>query len=129
MEIVWKRGVVTVRDVHVEAGKRRALAYTTVGTTMTRLSRKGLLECIPRSHAHSFKPAVAREEYARHLAGSVLGWLLTHFPKQATTYFIDRIGDDLTAIEQLRREIAIRSRSSENVAGPTMRSGNGETDS
>ena len=125
MEIVWKRGVATVRDVHVEIGKRRALAYTTVGTTMSRLSRKGLLVCNPSSHAHRFTPAMAREEYARHLARSVLEWLVTRFPKPAVMYFIDRIGNDPPAIEQLRREIAVRSGSGEGVAKPTSRSENG----
>jgi predicted transcriptional regulator len=72
---------------------------------MARLNRKGLLNCNSDHHAHRFEDAVAREEYARSTAESVLDWLVTHFPKPAVSYFLDQITDDGELVQRLRREL------------------------
>jgi predicted transcriptional regulator len=106
MEVVWSKGNVTVHDVQTVLRRGRPIAYTTVATTMGRLNRKGLLNCDSDYHAHRFEATVAREEYARSTAESVFDWLVTHFPKPAVAYFLDRITDDDELVERLRRELA-----------------------
>ncbi len=111
MEVVWDLGEVTVRDVHRALRSRRAIAYTTVMTTLTRLSEKGLLERIEDQPAHRYSPAVTREQYANSTVKSVVDWLVTHFPDPAVSYFVDRVErEDERVVERLREAIEQRKR-------------------
>ena len=51
MELVWKKAnpTVTVRDIYDALRQQRQIAYTTVMTTMVRLSEKGLLRIVDRA--------------------------------------------------------------------------------
>jgi predicted transcriptional regulator len=109
MEAVWTQGEVTVRDVHARLRQIRPIAYTTVMTTMGRLSEKGFLRRIENQPAHRYHPLVSREQYARSTAHSVIDWLLSRFRDPALAYFIDRVEEsDVDAIETLRKAIQER---------------------
>jgi predicted transcriptional regulator len=56
MEMVWRLGDATVRDVHDQLADRRDLAYTTIMTTMARLAAKGLLTRDTSGLAHRYRP-------------------------------------------------------------------------
>jgi predicted transcriptional regulator len=106
MDVVWDLSEVTVRDVHRVLRKKRQIAYTTVMTTLGRLTDKGLLNRVEDQPAHRYFPAVSREEYARSTVKSVVDWLVSHFPDPAVAYFIDRVEEkDEEVIEHLRRAI------------------------
>lgn len=109
MEVAWRLGEATVRDVHDELASDRAIAYTTVMTTMTRLATKGLLVRDTESLAHRYRPAVSRERYARSTVGDVLSWLLDRYPEPATSYLADVVGevDDVT-LDELRAAVERR---------------------
>ena len=76
MDVVWRLGDATVRDVHDDLAARRDIAYTTVMTTMARLASKSLLTRDTGGLAHRYRPAVSRDTYARSAVGEVLSWLL-----------------------------------------------------
>lgn len=106
MEVVWELGEVTVRDVHRRLIQRRDIAYTTVMTTLGRLTDKGLLRREEDQPAHRYLPLVSRDQYANSAVKSVVDWLFGHFPDPAVAYFIDRVEkEDEQMIEQLRRAI------------------------
>lgn len=65
MRLVWERGEVQVEDVHQALLRSREIAYTTVMTVMTRLTRKGLLTRERRGRAYLYRPARRREEMAK----------------------------------------------------------------
>lgn len=112
MDVVWDSGEVTVRDVHQAIDSARPIAYTTVMTTLGRLTDKGLLHRIEDQPAHRYRALVSREQYARSTVKSVVDWLLGHFPDPAVAYFIDRVEEEddevldrlKAAIEERRRE-------------------------
>ena len=91
MQVVWDRGEVTVRDVHDALRARRPIAYTTVMTTLGRLSDKGLLKRTEDQPAHHYSPLLTREQYARSTVKSVVDWLIGHFPDPAVAYLIERL--------------------------------------
>ena len=66
MKVVWKKGSATVRDVYETLREGRALAYTTVMTTMNILETKGFLEnrvrIAPSLHADPIAPAGGRRD-------------------------------------------------------------------
>ncbi len=109
MDIVWDRRDATVRDVHRALADRRPIAYTTVMTTMGRLTEKGILRRVEDQPAHHYFPLVTREQYASSTVKSVVDWLVNHFRDPAVAYFIDRVEEeDQAVIESLREAIQQR---------------------
>lgn len=109
MEAVWDRGEVTVREVHDALTDVRPIAYTTVMTTLGRLTDKGLLKRIEDQPAHRYSALLSREQYARSTVKSVVDWLIGHFPDPAVAYFIDKVEkEDEVVIERLREAIERR---------------------
>jgi predicted transcriptional regulator len=114
MDVAWRLGDATVRDVHAELAAGRTIAYTTVMTTMARLARKGLLERDTADLAHRYRPSVSRDEYARGAVGDVLSWLLERYPEPAVAYLADVVEDlDGVTLDELRDAVA-RRRASES---------------
>ena len=106
MDVVWDAGEVTVRDVHRALNEVRSIAYTTVMTTLGRLTDKGLLRRVEDQPAHRYSALVSRDEYASSTVKSVVDWLVTHFPDPAVAYFVDKVGnEDEDVIAKLRDAI------------------------
>ncbi len=109
MDAVWDQGEVTVRDVHNSLNSNHPIAYTTVMTTLGRLTDKGLLQRIEDQPAHRYSALMSRDQYANSTVKSVVDWLLGHFPDPAVAYFIDRVEDeDEEVIDRLRAAIEER---------------------
>lgn len=89
MEAVWRvepsQGI-TVRDVWAEMYPRRAVMYTTIMNTMTRLARKGLLATDRESHAFVYRARLNREEFVDHFVGEALERLLVNFGGATQTH-------------------------------------------
>lgn len=109
MDVVWRLGDATVRDVHDELASQRKIAYTTVMTTMTRLAGKGLLRRDTDSLAHRYCPAVSQDSYLRAALGRVLTWALERYPEPAASYLAEVVDDvDGLSLEQLRASVERR---------------------
>gem|GEM_PF-852135 len=109
MEVMWRLGDATVRDVHGELATARSIAYTTVMTTMTRLAAKGLLQRDTAGLAHRYRPAVSRERYAQSAVGDVLTWLLDRYPEPAAAYLAEAVDDiDGVSLDALREAVERR---------------------
>jgi predicted transcriptional regulator len=109
MDIVWDRREATVRDVHRMLSDKRSIAYTTVMTTMGRLTEKGILRRVEDQPAHHYFPLVSREQYANSTVKSVVDWLVNHFRDPAVAYFIDKVEEeDQAVIDSLREAIQQR---------------------
>jgi len=109
MEIVWDLREATVRDAHRALVATRPIAYTTVMTTMGRLTEKGILRRVEDQPAHHYFPLVSREQYASSTVKSVVDWLVNHFRDPAVAYFIDKVEEeDQAVIDSLRDAIQQR---------------------
>lgn len=106
MSVVWNQGDVSVRDVHRKLNMARPVAYTTVMTTLGRLTDKGLLSRDETQLAHRYFPRVSRDQYERSAVRSVMDWLMSQFGDPALAYFIDRVDkEDHEVIDRIRRAI------------------------
>lgn len=65
MEVLWRKGEVTIKEVHAELSAKRPLAYTTVATLLNRLRERGYVEAEERSFVYVFRPLVRREQAQR----------------------------------------------------------------
>jgi BlaI family transcriptional regulator, penicillinase repressor len=117
LEVLWKRGSATVREVSEDEFKH--LAYSTVMTTLDRLYKKGLLT---RSEGRSFRytPRFSREDLHREAAGEALRGLMDASSSSALplSFLVETLGErdsqlieDLSKlVERKRREIGKRDR-------------------
>ncbi len=104
MEVVWTRPVgegITVREVWDEIHPKRAIMYTTVMNTMTRLARKGLLAAEREERAYVYRAITTREEFIDRFVGGALERLLLNFGG-ATLAHLKRL-DDSTLQARLAR--------------------------
>jgi BlaI family transcriptional regulator, penicillinase repressor len=62
LNVLWRRGPSTVREVHDEISKARATGYTSVLKVMQIMAGKGLVEREERQRLHVYRAAAAEEE-------------------------------------------------------------------
>ncbi len=89
MELVWKKAnpTATVRDIYDSLRQQRQIAYTTVMTTMVRLSEKGLLRIVDRAGlANCYAPVQTREEFIGNAVAMVLDIFVREFPDASQAY-------------------------------------------
>jgi predicted transcriptional regulator len=86
MHMVWDHdSPVTVRELLGELRQERAIAYTTVMSTMDNLHRKGWLARAKDGKAYRYTPTASREEYSARLMAEALAGggdtelVLSHF--------------------------------------------------
>jgi predicted transcriptional regulator len=73
MQRIWAHdGPVTVRDIFEQLRQERAIAYTTVMSTMDNLHRKGWLKRERDGKAYRYLAVASREEYSAQLMGEAL---------------------------------------------------------
>jgi predicted transcriptional regulator len=89
MHLVWDHdGPVTVRELFAELLLERAIAYTTVMSTMDNLHRKGWLARTKEGKAYRYTATASREEYSARLMRDALDGggdteaVLSHFVAQ-----------------------------------------------
>jgi len=109
MEIVWRSGGVNVRDVRGQIP--RAVAYTTVMTTLDRLFKKGLLHRERDGRAFVYRAALTRQDMEEAIATGLLRGLLevdAGRSRPLLSNLVDTIGDRdsalLDELEELVRE-------------------------
>ena len=90
MELVWKKAnpTVTVRDIYETLRQQRQIAYTTVMTTMVRLSEKGLLRVVDKAGlANCYSPAETRDQFIKNAVDRVLSIFAKEFPDESVQFW------------------------------------------
>lgn len=92
MEVVWKAGSASVRDVLLEMKKKRKIAYTTVMTVMSRLFEKGVLKRkLNKSGAFVYESAKEKEAFIEERSKKIIKGFLKEYGKVAVAHFFDVI--------------------------------------
>lgn len=90
MEIIWKSKTASVRSVLNQLSKKRAIAYTTIMTTMSRLHAKGVLKRHQDAGgAYIYTPTEDKNAFLAHVSGNMINNLLNNFGDVAVAQFID----------------------------------------
>ncbi len=113
MEVLWRRGSSTVRDVLSALTTEGApeIAYTTVMTVMGNLTDKGLLESVQDGRAYVYTPTMTHGEFVRSQVRAVLDTLLDSFTEPTLSYFVERLSaGDAAQLAELERRIAAERR-------------------
>ena len=110
METLWGKPDQTVIEVEERLRKHRDIAHTTVLTTLDRMFRKGYLTRHKQAKAFVYSPRYTRDEFERTMAQEVLGALIGHSAETAFSTFVDLIGNDPGALDQLEAKIREKRR-------------------
>ena len=101
LKIIWKLGVVTVKDVHEQilSDPDRELAYASVTTVLNRLVHKGWLTCDKKDRSFVWQPTISESEAAAIQAYERLNQFLAIGNLDIVAAFADSL--DRASIEQL----------------------------
>ena len=110
MELLWAEPKQTVNEVEERLLEKRDIAHTTVLTTLDRMYRKGYLTREKQAKAFVYSPHYTRNEFERTMAQEVLGALIGHSAETALSTFVDLIGNDPSALDQLEAKIREKRR-------------------
>ena len=82
LQVLWEKGVATVREVHEELAKHKDAGYTTTLKLLQIMFEKGLVTRNDSSKTHIYAPAVTREKTQKHLVGKMINSLFSGSPGQ-----------------------------------------------
>jgi predicted transcriptional regulator len=93
MDVVWRLGDASVRDVSRALTSADAIAYTTVMTVMTRLVDKGLLGRNLRGRAYVYRTTMSQGAFEEAQARGQVRNLIERFGDVAVAQFAEELTD------------------------------------
>jgi predicted transcriptional regulator len=89
MDYLWAGGDGEAKAVHKALGERRGITVNTVQSTLKRLYEKALLARDKVSHAHVYRPRIAREDFQRGLLDQLVTELMRGEASAMVSAFVD----------------------------------------
>ncbi len=100
LQILWSRGLATVREVHEELSKSKEAGYTTTLKLMQIMHEKGLVKRDDSMRTHVYQPAVNKEKTQKHLLGKMIDNL---FGGSSTQLVMQALGENKVSSEELEK--------------------------
>ncbi|MHC4400929.1 MAG: BlaI/MecI/CopY family transcriptional regulator [Planctomycetota bacterium] len=72
LQVLWKQGPSTVRDVHEALSRTRSTGYTTTLKRMQIMADKGLVTRDESRRTHIYHPKISQEQAQRQLVNSLV---------------------------------------------------------
>jgi predicted transcriptional regulator len=111
LEHVWRVGEADVVETHAAVGTRAGISVNTVGSTLERLARKGMLSRRKVSHAYRYQAALTRDEFLARQVIAGAGGLGSLTRKGLLASFVDVVArTDREALDEMERLIAEKRR-------------------
>ena len=107
LQVMWKKGECSVRDVHEELSKNKDAGYTTTLKLMQIMHDKGLVERDTTSKTHRYKALVTREQAQQTALDKILA---TVFKGSTSELVIQALGhhraskDEIDAIKNYLKQ-------------------------
>ena len=93
MNVVWRDGRVSVRQVVDLINRRRRVAYTTVMTVMYRLCKKNILKrSRDKSGAYVYQAIQNKQDFLREISKKMIQNLVREYGEVAIAQFINVVG-------------------------------------
>lgn len=100
LQILWSKGLATVREVHEDLASAKDVGYTTTLKLMQIMHEKGLVKRDDSMRTHVYQAAVNKEKTQKHLLGKMIDNLFGGSPTQLV---IQALGEHKTSQEELQR--------------------------
>src|ERR1041385_7346842 len=96
LQILWTRGLATVREVHEELAKTKDAGYTTTLKLMQIMHEKGLVKRDDSMRTHIYQALVSREKTQKHLLGKMIDTL---FGGNSTQLVMQALGNHKATVD------------------------------
>ncbi|MBC7816106.1 MAG: BlaI/MecI/CopY family transcriptional regulator [Planctomycetaceae bacterium] len=106
MQVLWEKGEATVAQVRESLLPSRELAYTTVGTMLTKMEQKGQLTHRVDARVNVYKPAIKPDQVKRRMLTDLADRLFAGDVTDLVCCLLDGVdvsSDDLAELKKLIR--------------------------
>jgi predicted transcriptional regulator len=103
MEILWEKGTATVGDVVEALPEKRALAYSTVLTTLRILEKKGYVGHEKKGRAFVYHPVVDRNQASRNAVNYIVSRFFDNSPELLVLNVLENEKIDPAELERLKK--------------------------
>jgi BlaI family transcriptional regulator, penicillinase repressor len=111
LKVLWQKAPARVRDIRAELAKRgRALAHTSVITTLNIMVRKRYLKRTHHANAFLFEPIVTRESVSQGILGDVVNRVFDGSAKNVLLALFDASEVNADELKEIRRYINRKAR-------------------
>ena len=100
LQVLWRKGLATVREVHEELSKTKDAGYTTTLKLMQIMNEKGLVKRDDSMRTHVYQSAVNKEITQKNLLGKMINSL---FGGNSTQLVIQALGEHKVTVEELEK--------------------------
>lgn len=102
LQILWKKGIATVREVHEELLKTKDAGYTTTLKLMQIMHEKGIVKRDESLRTHVYQSAVNKEKTQKHLLSKMIDSV---FGGSSTQLVLQALGGEQKASEEELNQI------------------------
>lgn len=106
MRVLWDRGEATVAQVRESLAPERELAYTTVGTMLTKMEQKGQVTHRVEARVNVYRPSIKPDQVKRRMLTDLADRLFAGDVTDLVCCLLDGVDvspDDLTELKRLIR--------------------------
>ena len=100
LQILWTKGLATVREVHEVLSKTKNAGYTTTLKLMQIMNEKGLVKRDDSMRTHIYQASVNKEKTQKHLLGKMIDSL---FGGNTTQLVMQALGEHKANPEELQK--------------------------
>lgn len=100
LQVLWRNGLATVREVHEELSKTKDAGYTTTLKLMQIMNEKGLVKRDDSMRTHIYQSAVNKEITQKNLLSKMINSL---FGGSSTQLVIQALGENKVSEEELEK--------------------------
>src|SRR6478609_5345809 len=100
LQLLWSKGLATVREVHEDLAQTKDVGYTTTLKLMQIMHEKGLVKRDDSMRTHVYQAAVNKEKTQKHLLSKMIDSL---FGGSSTQLVIQALGENKASPEELEK--------------------------
>ncbi len=100
LQVLWRKSLATVRDVHEELSKSKDVGYTTTLKLMQIMHEKGLVKRDESTRTHVYQSAVNRENTQKHMLNKLIDSL---FGGSTTQLVLQALGENKATPEEIEK--------------------------
>lgn len=98
LQVLWNKGLASVREVHEELAKTKDVGYTTTLKLMQIMNEKGLVKRDDSVKTHIYQAATSREKTQKHMLGRMIDGL---FGGSTTQLVLQALGNHKASEQEL----------------------------
>ena len=103
LQILWKKGTASVREVHEELLETKDAGYTTTLKLMQIMHEKGLVKRDDSVKTHIYQAAVSKEKTQKHLLGKMIDSLFGGSPTELVMQALGNHKASANELEEIQR--------------------------